>query len=207
MQNEMRFTARQVSTHIVVDRHDGHAVELEQVFDERLVLARDAEADVEAVVEHGALVACHVQIEYVALDEARHAKVEVVEERRRLDELGELVARVVDELLVQLDVVIDAVLADDQADHGAQVAGAGADVEKAHVGVQLERLEHARVDARRRDVYEALAPRKVPIGRVSELRQVEEAPIDRAKHTLHALTLDQAALDKVVDELVVVSTA
>jgi hypothetical protein len=55
-------------------------------------------------------------------------------------------------------------------------------------------------------VYVALSPRQIPIGVLFEFGQVEEAAIDRAEHSLNYVGLDEATLDQVIDQLVVVSS-
>ena len=73
-----------------------------------------------------------------------------MEHDRREPALGSEGARELDERRAQLDAMVDRMRTDERRDHRGEVPRPAADVEEAQPWLEIETLDAARVDARRR---------------------------------------------------------
>ena len=157
----------------------------------RAVGAREGADDDPADVEHaeedlgGALRRAGADVDPLE----PHARLRVEGEARAAVELHvgvaeavELLASVVDQLLVELDADVDGAPPGDVRDERRHVPGPRADVEHRVPLLELERLERRRIDRRRREVQSAVPERHVHVDGFFRLLVVDElAAVDRAE--------------------------
>ena len=95
-------------------------------------------------------------------------------------------------------------LTEDEPHHGAEVAGAAAQVQEGEARLQVQGLHHLRVDARGGEVDVTVLPRQVFVRVLFELLEVIVGAVHGPEGPLHQLGADVLRLLQVVYQLVVV---
>lgn len=98
-------------------------------------------------------------------------------------------------------------LTEDEPHHGAEVAGAAAQVQEGKARLQVQGLHHLRVDARSGEVDVAVLPRQVLVRVLLKLLEVIVGAVNSSEGPLHQLGADVLRRLQMVYQLVVVFTS